>query len=92
MMKSKASKAYRRARRSRLLACPSGKRAFKTKFDADLFLYQEEVTVHLREINHEHWRQMPIRAYRCPYCKNYHVTSMSLERYEQLHGRTRERT
>lgn len=89
MTKSKASKAYRRAR---LLACPSGKRAFKTKFDADLFLYQEEVTVHLREINHEHWRQIPIRAYRCPYCKNYHVASMSLECYEQLHGRTRERT
>ena len=44
MTKSKASKAYRRARRSRLLACSSGKRAFKTKFDADLFLYQEEVT------------------------------------------------
>lgn len=39
MTKSKASKAYRRVRRSRLLACPSGKRAFKTKFDADLFLY-----------------------------------------------------
>ena len=89
MTKSQANKAYRRARRSRLL---SGKRAFKTKFDADLFLYKEEVTVHLREINHEHWRLMPIRAYRCPYCKNYHVTSMPLERYEQLHGEERERT
>lgn len=39
MTKSKASKAYRCACRSRLLVCPSGKRAFKTKFDADLFLY-----------------------------------------------------
>lgn len=55
MTKSKASKAYRRAAAAVCWLVPAASRAFKTKLDADLFLYQEEVKVHLREINHEHW-------------------------------------
>ncbi|MDD6416902.1 hypothetical protein [Lactobacillus porci] len=84
MTRTHAKKAYRKARRQRQLACPSGKKAFKTKFDADLFLYREQAAMHSMEINHEHWHKMPIRAYLCPYCKHYHVTSMSSERWEQL--------
>lgn len=87
MTRRQANKSYRRAKHLRLMACPSGKKAFKTKFDAELFLYREEAAVHTMEINHEHWRKMPIRSYLCPYCRNYHVTSMPLERFEELRRR-----
>lgn len=84
MTKTQSAKAYRHARQIRGKVCPSKKRAFETKFDAELFLFRQQAAAHWNDRNNVSYQKMPIRSYLCPYCHYYHVTSIPLNKWKEL--------
>lgn len=60
-------------RRKRLKFCKSGKRAFCSLVEAEIFLAR--ISLKRKNERRYNYHKTPVRAYRCNLCGRYHVTS-----------------
>ena len=63
----------------------SGKIKWNTKLDALLALENIEIKDKYNAVLHHKYKES--RAYMCPDCKGWHLTSMSLQQYQEIKER-----